>query len=569
MLCRVGIAAVPLLLQTAYFVTAQQPAEAPKKGTLHGQVVHALTGEPIRRAEVSLSKRRTEARGMVGPLPAPFAQSQSLTAVTDAEGKFVIPEIEPGDYFLSAERNGFVRGAYGARRAGQPGTVINVSAGAEMTGFVIKLTPQAVLAGRLTDEEGEPVQGATVEVLHKRYIRNRLRWIAAGRGMTNDLGEFRIANIPPGKYLLAAVEGRGMMRPRRVLPSPSGSSAETAYARVYYPSVTDPGQASLIEVAPGAEVAGLDMRLQKTRVYRIRGQVLDPSGQPASGALVMAVPSGEDDAPMMGPGAPPARVGPDGKFDIHGVPPGSYTLMAQLWERQQGGMPVTCRQKVEVTDGNVDGVVLTLSTGITLTGSLRVVDGEAKGFDYSRVRLRLTPDEQILFAPAPNGSVKQDGSITIAGISPGKYSLTAIAMPQDSYIKSVKVGGHESVDGTVDLSSGSAASLEVVVSLKPAQLSGTVQGSDGAVSGATVVLVPEGAKGALTENVRTATTDQNGSFTLRGLAPGEYKLFAWEDVEPGSYFDPEFRKPYEGNAVTVKLDQGAAVSVTVPPIAAQ
>ncbi|MBX5494409.1 MAG: carboxypeptidase regulatory-like domain-containing protein, partial [Bryobacteraceae bacterium] len=223
----------------------------------------------------------------------------------------------------------------------------------------------------------------------------------------------------------------------------------------------------------------------------------------------------------------------------------------------------------EVTDGNVDGVVLTLSTGITLTGSLRVVDGEAKGFDYSRVRLRLTPDEQILFAPAPNGSVKQDGSISIAGISPGKYSLTAIAMPQDSYIKSVKVGGHESVDGTVDLSSGSAASLEVVVSLKPAQLSGTVQGSDGAVSGATVVLVPDGAKGALAENLRTATTDQNGSFTLRGLAPGEYKLFAWEDVEPGSYFDPQFRKPYEGNAVTVKLDQGAAVSVTVPPIAAQ
>jgi Predicted outer membrane protein len=568
MLCRVGIAVVPLLLQTAYFVTAQQPAEAPKKGTLHGQVVHALTSEPVRRAEVSLTRRRGELRGMMGPLPAPFPQNQSLTAVTDAEGKFVIRDIEPGDYFLSAERNGFVRGIYGARRAGQPGTVINVSAGGEMTGLLLKLMPQAVLAGRLTDEEGEPVQGAAVQVLQKRYVGNRLRWIPAGQGQTNDLGEFRIANISPGQYLLSAAPTRRIRWTGRVRPSSSGVSAETAYARVFYPSVTDPSQASLIEVAPGAEVAGLDMRLQKTRVYRIRGQVLDPSGQPATRALVLAVPSGDND-PMMGPGATPATVESDGKFEIYGVPSGSYTVVAQLRERQQGGMPLSHRQKVEVTDGDVDGVVLTLGAGITLTGSLRVVDGEAKDFDYSRVRLRLVPAEQILFAPPPSGEVKQDGSISIAGISPGKYSLTATGMPQDSYIKSVKVGGYESPDRTIDLSSGTAASLEIVVSLKPAQLSGTIQGSDGAVSGATVVLVPGGTKGALTANLRTTTTDQNGSFTVRGLAPGEYKLFAWEDVEPGSYFDPEFRKPYEGNALTVKLDQGAAVSVTVPPIAAQ
>ena len=67
---------------------------------------------------------------------------------------------------------------------------------------------------------------------------------------------------------------------------------------------------------------------------------------------------------------------------------------------------------------------------------------------------------------------------------------------------------------------------------------------------------------------KMTTSDQTGSYSFKNLTPGEYKVFAWEDIEPGAYADPEFIKPVEAKGETVTIKEGAApaVQVTLIPV---
>src|SRR5437868_7244464 len=89
--------------------------------TVEGQVVNAGTGEPLGKA--SLTLRRVDS-----PQGAPGAV-RSLSASSNASGKFSIVNIEPGKYRLSATRTGFVNAEYGARDFLQAGETLALDAG--------------------------------------------------------------------------------------------------------------------------------------------------------------------------------------------------------------------------------------------------------------------------------------------------------------------------------------------------------------------------------------------------------------------------------------------------------
>ena len=76
--------------------------------------------------------------------------------------------------------------------------------------------------------------------------------------------------------------------------------------------------------------------------------------------------------------------------------------------------------------------------------------------------------------------------------------------------------------------------------------------------GATVVLVPqELERRDQPQYYRTATTDAAGAFSLRNLDPGQYKAFAWTDIEPGAYFDPDFLRPVENRGESITIREGS------------
>ena len=79
--------------------------------------------------------------------------------------------------------------------------------------------------------------------------------------------------------------------------------------------------------------------------------------------------------------------------------------------------------------------------------------------------------------------------------------------------------------------------------------------------GATVALVPEAKRSDL---YQTGTTDQNGRFTIRGVAPGSYQIYAWDSIDYGAYRDPDFLAVYTNQAKTVTVDEKGRVTQDLP-----
>src|ERR1019366_5947793 len=150
-----------LLLPLA--LAAQTKPEDPC--SIGGQVTNAATGEPVRRALVSLRR--------IDMSPGVTNIQVSQTVSTDGAGRFAMAGIAPGKYRLSAERNGFIVTQYGSRGPGKAGTLLTLEPGQNSSALAMRLTPHGVIAGRVLDEEGDPLSGVDVQVMRLQYMQGR------------------------------------------------------------------------------------------------------------------------------------------------------------------------------------------------------------------------------------------------------------------------------------------------------------------------------------------------------------------------------------------------------------
>ena len=122
----------------------------------------------------------------------------------------------------------------------------------------------------------------------------------------------------------------------------------------------------------------------------------------------------------------------------------------------------------------------------------------------------------------------------------------------DTYIKSIRAGNIDVLAEGLTVVPGVNAQFEITLAKDAGKVEGTVTDkSDQPGVGATVVLVPK--LRVRSDLFQSVTTDQYGHFEFATVAPGDYKVFAWDDVEPGIWNDPEFLKEHEktGEPVTV------------------
>ncbi len=514
------------------------PEQPQEPGSLEGAVLSAATGEPVKKANLVLM-RADPAAGMRMP----------LLASSDSGGQFGFRDVPPGNYRLTVERAGFVRMAYGARSSMRSGTILSIRPGQKVTGIAFKLTPQAVITGRVMDEDGEPVMNVSVQALRYAFLQGKRRLMPAGNSMTNDLGEYRLFSLPPGKYLLSATYRAmyGMGAVSRAGSSPN--EPEEGYTPTYYPGTNDPASAAPVEATAGNALRGVDIRLLKTRTMRIRGRVLNTiTNRPARQTSVMLVPR---ESSYLGIDRNAAGVQPDGRFELRGIAAGSYILMANYWE---DGRTYFARQPIEVTTSNVDSVTLSIGPGIDVPGTIKV---EGSGtVSLESLHVAAQPRDAQVFGGG-GGAVKEDGSFTLQNLGPDVYDFNLFGGTGDAYLKSARMGDQDALAAGLDLSSGVAAALEVVLSTNGGHVEGSVVDSKGnPATSATVVLIPDSDRRKQMHLYKNANTDQYGHFTLGGIAPGEYKLYAWEDIDFGAWQDPEFLKPFESKGESVSVHEG-------------
>ncbi len=544
----------PLLffLLVSSLAAQQLPVTSVEKGTIEGLVVSARTGQPLRKAGVSL--RQAEGR------EPPYATS------TDASGHFILKDIGPGQYRLWVHRNGYVRQEYGQRTANRPGTILTLQPGQYLRDVVFRLIPTGAITGRVYDEAGEPIEGGRIRALRQSYEGNQRQFVQAATAVTNDRGEYRLYGLPPGHYYVSATYTPALAREvggAAAAQPTAGPILEEGYAPTYYPATNDPGRAVPIALGPGEEVRGLDFTLLPKRTVRVRGRVFNTtSGRPGHRATVWLY---ARESGARGPALRKQTVVEDaqGAFEFRGVTPGPYILWANSLEE---GEVYRARQTLDVGDADVDGINVVLAPGIELKGHVRTEGNRQLNFTDLRVVLEPRDGPEMGSASV---SVKPDGSFVLKNLGSEVYEVNVAGAPEDFYFKAARLGSDDVLEAGLSVARGRQPSaLELVLSSAGGQMDGVLLSEELGFDGALVVLVPEPPHRGQARLYKTTTTDQYGHFTLRGIVPGDYKLFAWEDIEAGAYQDADFLRPYEERGETLRVVEAGRHSARLKLISA-
>ena len=525
------------------------------RGSIEGKVVSAEPGAPMRRATVILGVASMRAARPGQPPVQPF----STNIETDAQGNFSVADLAPGQYRLTAQR----QVGSGGVNYQNPETMVYLGEHQQLKNVVVKAATQTIVSGKVLDQDGEPLDHASVTILRPGYLRGKQQWNNAGTTQTNDLGEYRIP-IGPGSYLVSASFRDLYIRSN--VNSPLPDKPELAYVTTYYPSVLDAGAATSVS-ANGAEVRGIDIKLRKTPTVRIRGRVIDPGAPPNRSAWVSLTPKGGTGNSM----GYPSMMMPEGNFEIAGVPPGSYTLVARR-SNDGGGMisssnpPVqyAAAQAIEIADKHVDGITLTVTASKDVQGKF-LMEGNTT-IDLRSAQVMTMSVDGMNFGQSSTRGI-EGTSFTLKNVPPGRSTVNVMGGLMNGYVKSIQYGGHEIPADGVDLTTGAA--LEIVVSPEGARLDGKVANAAGEpLVRALVSLFATDAQGAAAPTPSIAMTDRNGEFRFAMLRPGEYQVYGWEAVDQNSVQTAEFLKPYVARSKAAKLEAKGTATVSLTGIPA-
>jgi protocatechuate 3,4-dioxygenase beta subunit len=503
------------------------------------------------------------------PLPSSTVRLQSVddhtrtfSGVTDTNGQFEVKGIDPGRYRLRVIRNGYVTQEYGQRTPNDPGAILSLRSGQDLKELLFRMQPSAVVSGRIQNENGEPLPWVRVSALRATYRQGKRSLSNEVTVVTNDLGEYRLFGLRPGRYFLSAIYRPGQRLEPVEDDIDSEDAGKSGYVPTYYPGTSDPAKATALTIKTGDEISSMDLLLEPTTVYSVRGHVNILGARRNPNGVILAL-----EARMTGLGwnVPPLRTvvdKPEGTFEIQNVLPGAYTLSAFLID---DGRRYQARQSVEVTNMDAEGIQLTPLPGMEVRG--QVAWDPKPSFDKDgALTLSIRPTDSA-FQIGAVARVAANVTFSLRDVFEGPYRLTTVGQSQDCYLKSVRYAGLEISEDEFNVVRGTQATLEVTISARGASVQGTVKDADGLPSsGVWVALVPEGARRSEFRLFKQTTTDQYGRYIIRGIAPGDYKLFSWEQVEANSWEDPDFLKPFEGKGQSVSVQDGDGKSIDLVAI---
>jgi len=522
--------------------SAQDAKAPPKLGTIRGRVIATDTGAGL--SKTSLMLRSSEPQGRERP----------LTAKTNAAGEYEFKEVKPGRYYLQANRNGYVNQAYGQKASDlrmSQGTLLVVRAGETLSQVDFKLIRGGIIEGRVVDTDGEPM--ASVGVMLERFMtqegKRNLR--PMGGGNTDDRGQFRLYGIAPGKYYVSA----------RYRDWQTENEGESTYPPIYFPGTPNAQEAARIEVIAGGQLSGIDIPLSETKAFTVSGKVFRSDGKPAVEAMLSntRMDDGDDWGGWMGRGG---VVDGEGNFKLGGLLPGRYRLAADLFRSDK---PQMASLVVEVGNENVRGVVLSLGDGGELSGRLVVEGGNTKLLPPTMRVMLESEGGRMMMSRMQGGEVLEDQTFTLRGVSEGAYRFRIYLPPPNLYLKSARVQGKDALDQPFEIHNGEKLTgAEIVLSADGGEITGVVkqEESEEVARGATIITFSTEASRQIPRSrwTRTTQSDQQGSFRLGAVIPGEYLICAVQNYEFGAESSPEYLRELAKHAKTISVQARSQVN---------
>jgi len=489
--------------------------------TVRGQVLAAATGTPLPRAAVTLRR--------------PDVQNNTRTTTADAQGHYEFKDLPAGRYYLSASKAGYVNASYGQVRSGDTEQSVDLRAESEVREQLdIRLVRAGAISGRVTDDFGEPLADVRISANRYEFIAGLRRLAPTGRGaQTNDLGEFRLYGLPPGRYFLGA---------------------STTYAPTYYPGTANAAEAQPITIEAGQDVSNIGLAILPIQNSRITGTAVDAGGRPMFRATVMAIQSQGMSGGVGGP------VGADGSFTLNNLAPGDYTIKVS---QNLGDSQEVATAKVSINGEDVTGLVLIAQKPALVRGRIIVeatgpVERSTIRMDALRVQaLRVAPEESLMIGIS-NGSVDAEGAFAVIA-PPGPTILGLTSLPRGWRLKAVRLNGLDVTDtGLHPQSEQTLDGAEIVLSNVLSGVSGTViDGENRVVTDCSVVVFPEdrGQWHFQSRFLARSQPDKTGRFNAN-LPPGKYLAIAVDALGPGEELDPEFLERALARATRFSLLEG-------------
>jgi hypothetical protein len=396
-----------------------------------------------------------------------------------------------------------------------------------------------------------------VSALREVYAKGKRSLSTWATAETNDLGEYRLFALAPGRYFVSAVFPH-WNRFGNTDTAEDATADPQGYAKMYYPGTPDPAKASSFSIKSGEEIPSVEILMRQVLVYRIRGHVYNQiTHKPGAGTNIILTAKNQDrewDAGFQQVNVQKQ----DGSFEIPEVMPGSYALGVYWYDE---GKFYSTTTSVDVGNADVEGIAVTIAPGVVINGQI-LWEGKPSLEKDELTVMPMAVDLDIMF----HGRARVDAGnfFTLRDMSEGTYHPRVEGQSKDCYIKDVRYAGSSVLEDGFTVTRGAAGLLEITISAHGATVQGNVADADGLpAAGVWAVLVPSAPRRSQNRLYKAQTTDQYGHFILKGIAPGDYQLFSWDQVEEGAWEDADFLKPFEekGEKVTVEESDSKAVNL--------
>jgi protocatechuate 3,4-dioxygenase beta subunit len=530
---------LPAVLLMAIFTLA---AGAQPSGVISGTVVEASSGDAIRKAIVRLTWQGT---------PQAFAMVR-----TDSSGRFRFENLPAGKFALRATKPGIGAAVYGANSVRELGEFVELADGQIREGVTLRFIHGGSISGRVVDPEGDPIPGVAIELARAgRNLGERV--LVNFRGATtNDRGEYRIANVDPGQYYLAANPMRGGWVPMQQI-------SHQMLMRQFYGGARDSKDANPLTVRGGEGMTGLDFYLTAEPLVRIHGQITGvpdlpstPPPTPAAPQLItertqqvqVIVSSVEQGRPQQAMGT--AWGGTDFRFDAGEIPVGRYRVEAEI----QGKDRLYAASTMIDAQPGMGDVLLNLAPAIDLKGHLRI-EGPG-GPSLSSFNIALNGGRRNTVAHAG-----PDGNFTLFAVSESEWALVINPLPRGAFVKSALFGDKDVRFTRFEVGPKPDVTLNIVISMNSGRVEGEVDaaGADSARAG--ILLAPYGPLHNLVRFYYNTPAGADGKFKFSGIPPGKYKVFALEKMAAVNFRSPEATDNLDALGAEIEIAEGATVQV--------
>jgi hypothetical protein len=418
------------------------------------------------------------------------------------------------------------------------------------------MTELGVISGRVFDEQGHPVPSTKVVAYHYGYDENGNGMVVAGATEfartteTDAHGEFRITDLKPGEYFVS-------VEPE--IPGERRVSDGRSRTTTYYPGTTDPANAVAIHVRGGEEYRLNNITLLSVRLATVRMHIIDSTGEAASGNKFVAWGMSAVRNPKFVPGQailPGLTHGVEAGSDdpeILNLPPASYGFSVSV--KTVNGTSVG-RTIIDVNEVDIQRDV-EVRPNLRLTGTVVLENENGNTAPLPGVQVIMLADG---FGYRLQGISQSDGVFAIDGVTERTFRLQFLDLPDDAYVATASDGSLDALRAPLRVIRD--IELQIVVRPNGSVIEGVVTDIAGnKIAESVIVLIPD----ARDESVRylSATSDESGGFTIKGIAPGAYRLFAWSELEGAPYRNTEFMKRYEESGIPISVEKAGHLNIDV------